>query len=1096
MINRRFLAVSFWGCCAIMAYSQQIGEVKLEEKVYNIPSYQQNPPNVMPRFYEGKSHQGVQRRIYPYPFDDGLTANKRDMEHPMIHIENDYIDLAISTELGGRIYYADDKTNQYNYLYHNHVVKPSLIGMQGNWISGSLAWGYPHHHGSNTVEKMAYQIEEKEDGSKTVWIRSWDRLHRMEVVIGYTVYPGSSIIEMTIHPKNRTAISNSFLFWANPAVHCDSAYQVIFPPSVKYVTFHGKNQMTSWPIADSWFNGYDFAGMDISYWKNTHVPSSFFSWNPQEDYFCGYDHNKEAGTAWIGNHYICPGMKYWADGNNPNGLKTNEGLTDVDGRYIELMAGFYTDNQPDYSWLQPYETKIGKMVWFPIRELGGLKYANRKGALNYFIKGDLLDLRLNSTELVKDAEVIVVASGKDIYRKKVTISPAIPQKIECSLPEGIGELDLKMSLCNSQGRVLLEYEPAAYMTVDEKRPEPLKPFAKPKEMKSVEELYLAGLRLEQFYNASVDPMPYYEEALARDPENYDVNTQLGIRCIKRYDREGAERYLRTAVKRIISNYTRPKDGEALYYLGVVLRAQGKNKEAYDCFYRASWSSAWHTASYFQLASLDCMNKDYKTALYHLDLSISTNVDNMRAIDLKAYVLRLLGQRNDAKSLLVQALDTCKIDLMAQNELYNIDGEISALDKLDKWLLDDVQLYTELSLEYAQISAYKEAADILKRLEQKGNTYPMLYYTLGYYAEKQNNKQEALSYYKKAESMPSDYCYPFRWEEIPILESAMRMNADDAKAAYYLGNLYFEYQPQKAIALWEESLKKDSEFYIAWRNLALAYQKYGKDDAKALVYMKNAFERNKKDARLLFELDELNDANKLCTKEKYELLKKNFSVGKQRPETVLRMATRAMENGNYKEALKIMDENFIIESEGAREQQDNYLNSYLILAMQCSAKGRYKEANSYLDKALNYPIGLYGRSVYAKIYYIAGSVYEQQRLMDKAKVMYDKVMDVNVEKDTEAIYYKAMALQKQGEEVNANTLLNDILKNLDKETNSFFSQFGESNVKVDKRKSARLYYEGLAYEGLGKKDMAIRKYKEALLMNPANVWSKVHLNFMD
>ena len=103
-------------------------------------------------------------------------------------------------------------------------------------------------------------------------------------------------------------------------------------------------------------------------------------------------------------------------------------------------------------------------------------------------------------------------------------------------------------------------------------------------------------------------------------------------------------------------------------------------------------------------------------------------------------------------------------------------------------------------------------------------------------------------------------------------------------------------------------------------------------------------------------------------------------------------------------------------------------------------------------------------------------------MDKAKVMYDKVMDVNVEKDTEAIYYKAMALQKQGEEVNANTLLNDILKNLDKETNSFFSQFGESNVKVDKRKSARLYYEGLAYEGLGKKDMAIRKYKEALLMN--------------
>lgn len=1095
-MNRYFLTILLWGSCTAIAYSQQAGEVKLEEKVYNIPSYQQNPPNVMPRFYEGKSHQGVQRRIYPYPFDDGLTPDKRDVEHPMIHIENEYIDLAISTELGGRIYYADDKTNHYNYLYHNHVVKPSLIGMQGNWISGSLAWGYPHHHGSNTVEKMAYQVEEKEDGSKTVWIRSWDRLHRMEVVVGYTVFPGSSIIEMTIHPKNRTAISNSFLFWANPAVHCDSAYQVIFPPSVKYVTFHGKNQMTSWPVADSRFNGYDFTGMDISWWKNTRVPSSFFSWNPQENYFCGYDHNKEAGTAWVGNHYICPGMKYWADGNNPNGLKTNEGLTDADGRYIELMAGFYTDNQPDYSWLQPYETKIGKMVWFPIRELGGLKYANRKGALNYFIKGNLLDLRLNTTELVKDAEVIVRAANKEILRKRITISPANPQKIACQLPEGIGESALKMSLCDKSGEVLLEYEPAAYMVENAERPEPLKPFAKPKDMKSVEELYLAGLRLEQFYNASVDPMPYYEEALARDPENYNVNTQLGIRSIKRYDWENAERYLRTAVKRITSNYTRPKDGEALYYLGIVLRAKGENKEAYDCFYRASWSSAWHTAAYFQLASLDCVHGDYETALYHLNLSISTNTDNMRAIDLKAYVLRTLGRTKDAKVLLEQALDTCKIDLMAQNELYRLTNETSALDKLDKWLLDDVQLYTELSLEYAQVAAYKEAADILKRLEKKGNTYPMLYYTLGYYAEKQHHLQEALSYYVKAENMPSDYCYPFRWEEIPILESAMKMNAENAKAAYYLGNLYFEYQPQKAIALWEESLKKDADFYITWRNLALAYQKQEKNDAKALEYMNKAFERNKKDARLLFELDELNDANRLSTKEKYDLLKKNFSVARQRPETVLRLATRAMENGNYREALKIMDENFIIESEGAREQQDNYLNSYLVLAMQCSEKGHDKEADDYLSKALNYPIGLYGRSVYAKIYYIAGMIYDRQKLADKAAEMYGKVMDVNVERDTEAVYYRAMALKKLGKDKEADGMLKKILGNLDKETNSFFSQFGEGSVKAEKRKSEKLYYEGLANEGLGNKAVAVQKYKEALQLNPANVWSKVHLEFMD
>lgn len=42
--------------------------------------------------------------------------------------------------------------------------------------------------------------------------------------------------------------------------------------------------------------------------------------------------------------------------NNPNGLRTNESLAYNSGHYIELMAGFYSNKQPDYSWLETYET--------------------------------------------------------------------------------------------------------------------------------------------------------------------------------------------------------------------------------------------------------------------------------------------------------------------------------------------------------------------------------------------------------------------------------------------------------------------------------------------------------------------------------------------------------------------------------------------------------------------------------------------------------------------------------------------------------------------------------------------------------------------
>lgn len=1085
-------------CWALLSSSTLSAQVKLEEKIFTIPSYEQKAPNPMPRFYEGKSHQGVQRRIYPYPFDDGLTPNKRDQEYPMIHLENEYIDLAVSPQLGGRIYYADDKTNQYNYLYHNHVVKPSLIGMIGNWISGSLAWGYPHHHGPNTVESLGYKVEEKADGSKTVWVRSWDRRHRMEVEVGYSVYPHSSIIEMTIHPRNRTALSNSFLFWANPAVHCDSAYQVIFPPSVKYVTFHGKNQMTAWPIADSRFNGYDFTGMDISWWKNTRVPSSFFSWDPREDYFAGYDHAKEAGTAWVGNHYVCPGMKYWADGNNPNGAKTNEGLTDADGRYIELMAGFYTDNQPDYSWLQPYETKIGTMIWFPIRELGGLKYANREGALNYTLEGTSLEVRLNATSPHSGARLVIRATGRTVTDQTLSISPAEPRRIVCDLPAGTAETDLDLFLYDENGQVLLAYRPADHPAPDYAKPEPLKPFPKPGEMQSVEELYLAGLRLDQFYNASADPMPYYLEALKRDPKNYDVNLQLGLRAVKAYDWIAAEQYFRTAVERITSHYTRPKDGEGLYYLGIALRALGKEAEAYDYLYRASWSAAWHTAAYFQLAEMDCMRKDYPTALEHLNLSIATQTDNMRAQNLKAYVLRKLGQNQAAADLLQTVLDTSKINHMALNESYGLGQRPDDLSELGRLMRDDPQDYLELAWEYAEAGAYPEAADVLGRLERKECRFPLVYYTLGYYAAQQGQSDDAVRYFRKAAALSTDYCYPFRHEEVYVLKEAMRQCPEDARAPYYLGNLLYEHQPEEAIAYWEKSLALDPSFYITRRNLGLAYKEIRKDYRQALTYTQQAFAACPTDARLLFELDELNDLNKVAPQEKYAFLKKHRKVAESRSETTLRLATRAVEAGQYAEAVRWMDTHFIIESEGAREKQDNYLNSYMLLALECARKKQYDAAIGWIDKALAYPIGLYGRSCYAQLYYTAGSLYRQKGDTQRANDSFRQAAAVVADRpgDGEYTYYKAMALIALGQQAEGQQLLQTILDQLQTGSETFFTQFEGGRQNQDKRLASQHYQAGLAYEGLGNREKAREEYQKALTYHPAHVWCQAHLRMLN
>lgn len=367
----------------LLALPQVEASVRVWEEAVVLPTYVVDPPDPMPRFYEEDEHQGVQRRLYPYPVNDALTRRREERTYRMVYLENEYIQVSVIPEIGGRLFSALDKTNGYDFFYRQHVIKPSLIGMNGAWISGGIEWGFPHHHGPDVHAPMDWTYTENGDGSATVWIANVDRLHRMRVLVGYTLRPESSLLEMSIRPQNRSPLVHSMLVWTNPAVHVDTTYQVIFPPSVEYVTGHSKREMNTWPVASGrWgFGGVD--GLDISWWKNITSPSSFFAWNPQEDLFGGYDHGADAGVVWVGDRHIAPGMKFWAWGNGPAGEMADRELTDTDGPYIELMAGAYSDNQPDYSWLQPHESKSVTMTWFPIRNLGGLSYATLEVALKW-----------------------------------------------------------------------------------------------------------------------------------------------------------------------------------------------------------------------------------------------------------------------------------------------------------------------------------------------------------------------------------------------------------------------------------------------------------------------------------------------------------------------------------------------------------------------------------------------------------------------------------------------------------------------------------------------------------------------------------------
>ena len=505
---------------SVSAKGQVEGGVKIWEDTLTLPTYVIHPPDVNPMFFRNQSFQGASRVIYPYPLQDNLSNERKNIAYKALYLENRYIKLCILPEIGGRLFYATDKTNDYDIFYRQRVIKPAIIGMLGAWISGGIEFCVFHHHRASTFLPVDYILKQNEDGSGTIWIGETEPRHRMKWSIGITLHPGKSYIEVNGRLMNVTENIHSILYWANVATHANEKYQIIFPPSTQIATYHSKNSFSHWPIThESYINReYYSGGIDASWWKNHPEPVSFFAHNLKEGFLAGYDHGCNAGTMHVGNPHIVTGAKLWEWGPGPRGaMWDTQVLTDHYTPYAELMTGAYSDNQPDYSWIKAYETKHFSQYWYPIRETGGAKAANLNGLLNLeFKSGDTLFIAANTTEKQKDAIIKVMAGTDPLFEEVITIDPSKPYSHEMHLADPIHKEDLVLVLLDSKNNELIRYISTTKKEAEE-LPEPVQPPQPPEGIGTIEELYLTGLRIKQFHNARMDPCDYFLEALSRIP---------------------------------------------------------------------------------------------------------------------------------------------------------------------------------------------------------------------------------------------------------------------------------------------------------------------------------------------------------------------------------------------------------------------------------------------------------------------------------------------------------------------------------------------------------------------------------------------------
>jgi len=1080
--------------------------VKAWDEPVVLPTYEPAPADVNPMFLERRVYQGSSGRVYPLPFIDRIATEPHDRRWQALHIENRYIRVMILPEIGGRIHVGLDKTNGCDFFYRQNVIKPALVGLAGPWISGGVEFNWPQHHRPATFMPVNWKIEECADGSRTIWCSDHDPMSRLKSMHGVCLCPDRAYIELKVRLYNRTPLVQTFLWWANVATHVHEQYQSFFPPDVRFIADHAKRATSTFPLCANGYYGIDYgararrgvpieerpdrfvppgtyAPNDLSWYANIPVPTSYMATGSQRDFCGGYDHSKQAGLVHVANHHISPGKKQWTWGNHAFGYAWDQNLTNDDGPYVELMAGVYTDNQPDFSFLAPGETKTFSQFWYPIQKIGPVQEANTNAAISVQMEGDLARLGLCTTRSCTNVRIEAVSRGRMLAQWTCDVHPGVPFLGEAL----VAEAEMEVRVVTDEGHELIRY--ASAVASNEKAPKPATEPALAPQIVSNDELFVTGLHLEQYRHATRDPEHYWREAVERDPGDSRCNHALGLWHLRRGEFQRAEEFLRRAIGRLTLRNPNPYDGESFYSLGLALRYLGRDDEAYAAFYKATWNYAWRSSGYFAVAEIDISRGDFGNALEHLNLCLRSNADHLNARNLQVIALRKLGRPHEAEEILTETLALDPLDYFARHLAGRTSGNNQArLDVAFDLVRSGLRNEAETLLETADLSA------------QDGSV-PIVLYTHGYLTGSETR-------YRQASEASPDYCFPSRLEELVVLEAALRQNPNDARAHYYLGNWFFDRKRhEEAISNWEQSADLDESYSVVWRNLGIAYFNVRADTDKAKASFGRAVQANPRDARLQYERDQLWKRTGVPVAKRLAALEEKLDMVTQRDDLTVELANLYNQQRQSRRAVGLLSKRRFQPWEGGEGTVlGQYVRAQLTLAQEALENGDPGQARVLLEAALHPPENL-GEAWHllanrSNVYYWLGVACTVQDDEAKGRAWWAKAaeswsdfQEMSVRPYSEMTYYSARALEHLGRQGEARQLLRELLRyarglartepRIDYFATSLPAMLLFKEDVASRNRITALFLEAQAAIGLGYRRHGNRVLKRVLELDPSH-----------
>src|SRR5215471_2358281 len=287
--------------------------------------------------------------VYPYVSYCETSNRPSPRKYHFIVLENTYLKVTISPDLGGKVMSMVHKPSGKEVLYVPEVIRPTRILPRFYFVAGGIEVSFPISHSPSQNETVLYKIDRTQD---RIYVTCGERELRfgMQWSVEYSLGPSDRFLTERAFFYNPGTAPYPWMSWSNAALPAADDTEFHFPRG-EVLSHASQIGNIDWekqgPKRES-----DIKEMTGYFWKN-----------PDTSSFGVYTPSLSSGLYHVGLANISPGIKLWSYGVGDDRAWATLSTATAQP-YVEMQGGPIGDQSIKLE-LPQHESRWHVEYWIP-----------------------------------------------------------------------------------------------------------------------------------------------------------------------------------------------------------------------------------------------------------------------------------------------------------------------------------------------------------------------------------------------------------------------------------------------------------------------------------------------------------------------------------------------------------------------------------------------------------------------------------------------------------------------------------------------------------------------------------------------------------